>query len=75
MAAFLSRFLNGLRQFGQQTFVPAATGAGSGVTKFARRMMAVPLHHQMGEAALALPIPVFRQYCAAHAFSQAAGPN
>jgi hypothetical protein len=82
MAVFLSRFLNGLRQFSQQTFVPAATGAGSGMTKFARRMMAVPLHHQrvMGEAALALPMPAFREYSAAYtlaaaAFSQLAGPN
>jgi hypothetical protein len=43
-------------------------------------MMAVPLHHQMGEAARALPMPVFREYCTAHtraaaAFSQVAGPN
>jgi hypothetical protein len=80
MVVFLSRFLNGLRQFSQRTSVPGATGAGSGVTKFARRMMAVPLHHQMGEAARALPMPVFREYCTAHtraagAFSQVAGPN
>jgi hypothetical protein len=80
MVAFLSRFLNGLRQFSRQTSVPAATGGGSGVTKFARRMTAVPLHHHMGEAALDLPMPVFREYCTAHtraaaAFSQVAGSS
>jgi hypothetical protein len=43
-------------------------------------MTAVQLHHHMGEGALALPMPVFREYCTAHtraaaAFSQVAGPN